>query len=261
MTCAVIVSWLRAAARRRAGPARARRGWPRRRARARPRRRSVSSLRQRGQRRALAQPGVPGARGARARTSRSASARSRSTSSRRRRDRAACAAPPAPRAAAARARASARASCRRAHGTRIDSDHIMRLITKSGLMTALDHPYNSPRSAPLRRSGLAGPRAGGDLRPHVAARGPRRRPRGAWALHHRPGRRASRRSCPRGGRRAARVPQRLPASRRPAARGPRRLRQGAALPVPRLDLPHRRPPDRRAGGPRLPRPRQVGRSA
>ena len=43
-----------------------------------------------------------------------------------------------------------------------------------------------------------------------------------------------------------------------AARGPRRLRQGDALPLPRLDLPDRRQPDRRPGGARLRRPRQVG---
>ena len=61
---------------------------------------------------------------------------------------------------------------------------------------------------------------------------------------------------PRPGRRAARVPQRLPPPRRPAARGSRRLRQGDPLPVPRLDLPHRRRADRRARGPRVPRPRQ-----
>ena len=61
----------------------------------------------------------------------------------------------------------------------IDSDHIMRLITKSGRrVTAIDTPRSRrARRRALYRSGGRGARAGGDLRAHLAARGPRRRPR------------------------------------------------------------------------------------
>ena len=124
-------------------------------------------------------------------------------------------------------------------------------------MTALDTPasaaldprlYVDPEVAAREQEAIFA--RSWQLAGHVA------RPRRARPLPDRAGRRRVGARRARRGRRAARLPQRLPPPRHPAARGPRRLRQGDPLPLPRLDLPHRRHADRRAGGPRLRRPRQ-----
>ena len=202
-----------------------------------------------GERHALAQPGLPARRAARAaRAARRAPARGRRAASGGGRRPARSAARAGGRSRSGSGVSESQLSSRHA----IDSDHIMRLITKSGT-----HMTIALAARSLRRSRRPGARAGRDLRPLVAARRATSptSPRQAASSPPRSG--AESVLVVRGrGRRAARVPQRLPAPRRPAARGPRRLRQGDPLPLPRLDVPHRRVAHRRPRGPRLPRPRQ-----
>ncbi len=92
----------------------------------------------------------------------------------------------------------------------------------------------------------------------MAVRRPRVAAARARALHdgHRR-RRAGPRAARRRGR-AARISQRLPPPRVAPAERHRRVSEGDPLPLPRLDLPARRPAHRRARGPLDPRARQVG---
>ena len=107
------------------------------------------------------------------------------------------------------------------------------------------------RASLLPGRGGPEPRDGHGLRAQLAVRGPRRRARRAQHLHHHPRRRPARPGGPHRGRRAARLPQRLPPPRLRAAHRRRQVQARDPLPLSRLDLRlDRRPVD---GGPRAPR--------
>ena len=94
--------------------------------------------------------------------------------------------------------------------------------------------------------------------PQLAVRRPRQRAGRAQHLHHHPRRRSARAGRPHRGRRASRLPQRLPPPRLRAADRRRQVQAGDPLPLPRLDLRlHRRAPDGRARASQLRRARQV----
>ena len=95
------------------------------------------------------------------------------------------------------------------------------------------------------RPGGAAPRAGADLRAHVAVRGLALAARRAGLVLHLPRRRDADRRRPQPGGRPARARQRLPPPRPRGRRGLRPARD-AAVPLPRLDVRPRRLAPRRA---------------
>ena len=127
------------------------------------------------------------------------------------------------------------------------------------MSVADDQRVTLPARAYVDRGGL---RRGARqrLRALVDLRLPRARRGRARLVRDRQRRRRARRGRARRRRRAARALERLPPPRDADPVRHRALPQGAALPVPRLDLPPGRPARRRARGPRLRRPRPRGRA-
>ncbi len=141
----------------------------------------------------------------------------------------------------------------------------MRLTTKSGSRSRPwscgdqvrlaygDHGSGQPDWRGARGTALPRPRgarAGGPahLREQLAARRPRVAAPRARQLPHHELRLATRARGARRGGHDPRLPQRLSPSRLASAERLGRLRQGDPLPLPRLDLPPRRQPDRGARG-------------
>ena len=139
------------------------------------------------------------------------------------------------------------------------TDHKVRMRPMDTAIQLRPPPPTSPsatgrrrhraRAAPVHRSGAARPRAGADLRAHLAARRPRRLAAAPRRLHHRAGGQSAGARGARRAARPARLPQRLPAPGLPAAQRLGPVQGGDPLPLSRLDLPARRHADRRPRGP------------